>query len=69
MPSLIGAQNIRDFVACVAHGMLLEAIEDRSGGKLLYAAQVAFATQGGRLQNKTLEEEHRPTPLFESPCD
>lgn len=45
MPSLTGAQNIRDFIACVAHGMLLQAIEDKSGGKLLYAAQVAFTSQ------------------------
>jgi hypothetical protein len=41
LPPLTGASNIRDFIACVAHGMLLEILDDRAGTKLLYAAQVA----------------------------
>jgi hypothetical protein len=31
LPPLIGADNIRDFIACVAQGMLLGAIEDNQG--------------------------------------
>ena len=44
MPPLSGQENIRDFVACVAYGLLIEAINDRTGPKLLYAAQVAYIT-------------------------
>jgi len=69
MPSLIGAQNIRDFIACVAHGMLLQAIEEKSGGKLLYAARMAFISQGARSQNKTSPEEEQTIPLLKNLCD
>lgn len=41
MPLLIGYDNIRDFIACVAQGMLLGAISDTQSSRLLYAAQVA----------------------------
>ena len=41
MPDLSGYQDIRDFIACVAHGMLIGAIDAIEGPKLLYAAQVA----------------------------
>jgi hypothetical protein len=44
MPSLSGSENIRDFIACVAHGMLIEAIAGSNGARLLYAAQVAHST-------------------------
>ena len=45
MPPLLGAENIREFIACVAHGMLLGAIENKDASKLLYAAQVAFSAR------------------------
>lgn len=41
MPPLSGAQNIRDFIACVANGILINVILDKSAGNLLYAAQMA----------------------------
>ena len=41
MPTLSNPENIRDFVACVAHGMLIEIINVKEGTKFLYAAQVA----------------------------
>jgi hypothetical protein len=44
MPPLSGYENIRDFIACVAHAMLIGAIRDNQGTKLLYAAQVALTT-------------------------
>jgi hypothetical protein len=44
MPPLSGYQNICDFIACVAHGMLIGAIQHTSGTKFIYAAQVAFST-------------------------
>ena len=44
MPLLAGYEGARDFVACVAHGILIGAIPENNAGQLLYAAQVALAT-------------------------
>jgi hypothetical protein len=44
MPLLTGSENVSSFIACVAHGILIGAIEGKDGSKLLYAAQVALAT-------------------------
>ncbi len=43
MPLLTSRENCRDFIACVAQGILLGAIPEKNGGKLLYAVQVALA--------------------------
>jgi hypothetical protein len=43
LPPLAGRENIRDFIACVAHGVLLDAIPERRVNHLLYAAQVALS--------------------------
>ncbi|MGD0293742.1 MAG: hypothetical protein ABSB30_07790 [Terracidiphilus sp.] len=43
MPSLSGFENTRDFIACVARGILLGVIDGKIGAKLLYAAQVALS--------------------------
>jgi len=54
MPTLSGPQSIGDFIACVAHGMLVEAISGSDGTKLLYAAQVAstfYRTQTPKQQS------------------
>ena len=53
MPPLSGYENIRDFIACVAYGMLIEAIRHNDGSQLLYAAQVA--TSALRCQPKIRE--------------
>jgi hypothetical protein len=44
MPRLSGYENIRDFIACVAHAMLIRVIDRDDGSKILYAAQVALST-------------------------
>lgn len=44
MPPLAGYENICDFIACAAHGILLDAIPEKRANQLLYAAQVALAT-------------------------
>ena len=44
MPPLSGYENIRDFIACAAHGMLINAVPQKRGNQLLYAAQVAIAS-------------------------
>ena len=43
MPKLSGPDNIRDFIACVAHGMSTGIIPCSEGTRLLYAAQVAHS--------------------------
>jgi len=42
LPDLAGYENVRDFIACVAHGMVTGAIDSIEGPKFLYAAQVAL---------------------------
>jgi hypothetical protein len=44
MPTLSGRQGICDFIACVAHGMIMGVFDEARGTKLLYAAQVAQST-------------------------
>ena len=43
LPPLTTRESCRDFIACVAQGMLLGAIAEKNGGKLLYAAQIALS--------------------------
>ena len=43
LPPLVGHENIRDFIACIAHAMLINAIDNDDASKLLYAAQVALS--------------------------
>jgi hypothetical protein len=52
MPPLSGSRKIRDFVACVAHGMAINAIDGADGARLLYAAQVASAAQSAQRRIK-----------------
>jgi hypothetical protein len=44
MPPLAGHKNIRDFIACAAHGILIDAIPQKRANQLLYAAQVALSS-------------------------
>jgi hypothetical protein len=48
MPPLSGSENIRNFIACVAHGMLLEVFTGAESTRLLYAAQVAGSAAAKR---------------------
>ena len=41
MPPLVGQGNIREFIACVAYGMMIRAFDSTDGARLLYAAQCA----------------------------
>lgn len=56
MPTLDNRENCQEFVACVTHGILLGAISDRDGGKLLYAAQVALAAASSSANSKKLPD-------------
>ena len=44
MPLLSGYENIRDYIACAAHGMLIGAIRPYRSPQVLYAAQLALAS-------------------------
>ena len=44
MPILSGFDSIRDFIACVAQGVLIGAIPESKAGHLLYSARMALAT-------------------------
>jgi hypothetical protein len=56
MPTLDSRENCKDFVACVTHGILLGAILEQNGGKLLYAAQVALAAEKSSGNRKKLPD-------------
>jgi hypothetical protein len=54
MPPLTGSENIRDFIACVAHAMLLKVVDAAEASRLLYAAQVAwYAAKNTNYPRKT----------------
>ncbi|MGA3082036.1 MAG: hypothetical protein ABSD44_11715 [Terracidiphilus sp.] len=53
MPPLCGQQNISDFIACVAHAMIVHIFQDDTATRLLYAAQVAHTTSRGQPVPKT----------------
>lgn len=54
IPPLTNAENIRHFVACVAHGMLIGTIAKTDGARFLYAAQVASgATRRASAQTRS----------------
>lgn len=56
MPILATREGIRDFLACVAEGVLIDAIVPEKAGHLLYAAQVAQAVLNSS------EQPPRPRP-------
>jgi len=43
LPDLAGYENIRDFVACISHGLLTGDISPINSPTYLYAAQVAIS--------------------------
>jgi hypothetical protein len=62
MPPLSDKESIRDFVACVAHGLLIKAIEDNSVGKLIYAAQVALSAASSQAKSNAPATPDTPSP-------
>lgn len=53
LPRLNDGESIRDFIACVVHGMAIGVIPSTEGTRLLYGAQVAHsALPGGRKRRK-----------------
>ena len=44
LPPLCGTKNIRDFISCVAHGLLIGVIDESKSSRLLYAARIALTS-------------------------
>jgi acyl-CoA synthetase (NDP forming) len=65
MPPLDSPANITDFIACVAHGLLLEIISDSDSARLLYAAQVA--SSAARLHTKSSGRPPKAAPQPTAP--
>jgi hypothetical protein len=61
MPPLVSHVGIRDFIACTAYGILMDAIPPERAGQLLYAAQVAV-TSMQRAANPGKPGAHTPPP-------
>ncbi|MGD0293210.1 MAG: hypothetical protein ABSB30_05090 [Terracidiphilus sp.] len=62
LPPLCGLENIRDFIACVTHAMIVHIFTDNTATKLLYAAQVALTTV--RRQPAAPQTRRMATPLY-----
>lgn len=63
IPCLTDKASMRDFVACVTHGLVLGLIPNEDVGKLLYAANVA----AGMLQNEQKAESSAPSQAEPKP--
>jgi hypothetical protein len=72
MPDPSTRQGLKEFIACVLHGMAVYAISHKDGAALLAGARIALAAHRGRPSggvekaNKTLHTEIPPQPPFES---
>lgn len=55
MPMLAGQDGVRDFLACVAHGILIDAIPHQKSCHLIAAARVTLAAnqRGRKPQNSS----------------
>jgi hypothetical protein len=57
LPPLDTPQDCRDYITCVSYGILIRAIPEKDGGKLLYAAQIALSSfrsePNGASQNQS----------------
>ena len=60
MPTLSSPESVRDFIACVAHGLLFGLLQETKAARLLYAAQVASGALGTRAASRG----QRPAPTI-----
>jgi hypothetical protein len=58
LPPLDSYENIRDFIACVARGIIIDSLAFRDGKDLLYAAHIAISAL--RAQPRELRSPGRP---------
>jgi len=55
MPQLLGYENICNFIACVTFGMNAGILDEDTGSKLLYAAQIGLNTLAVKSKIQSLE--------------
>jgi hypothetical protein len=62
LPPLTTPEDCRDFITCVAYGILIKAIADKDSGKLLYAAQIALSSfrSGSNGEKMSTSSQVRP---------
>ncbi len=60
LPPLDTEENIRNFISCVAHGMLIRIIDSAEAPRLLYAAQCAVAAVRRTSTKSTPNEVSNP---------
>jgi hypothetical protein len=59
MPDPSTRQGIKDYIACVLHGMTVDAINHSDGSRLLAGARIALAAHRGR-RGKGAEKANTP---------
>jgi hypothetical protein len=62
LPRLSDSESIRDFIACVVHGMAVGAIPSTEGTRLLYGAQVAHSALPSPKRHKKRNKSAQKTP-------
>jgi hypothetical protein len=62
LPRLSDADCVRDFIACVVHGMAIGAIPSTEGTRLLYGAQVANSALPSPKRRKKRNKSAQNTP-------
>jgi hypothetical protein len=67
MPRLADSESIREFIACVVHGMGIGAIPSAEGTRLLYGAQVAHSALPSPKRRKKRNKSAQNTPGNQPP--
>ena len=62
LPRLSDPESIREFIACVVHGMAVGAIPSAEGTRLLYGAQVAHSALPSPKRHKKRNKSAQKTP-------
>jgi hypothetical protein len=62
LPRLSDAESIREFIACVVHGMAVGAIPSTEGTRLLYGAQVAHSALPSPKRHNKRNKSAQKTP-------
>ena len=67
MPRLSDPESIREFIACVVHGMGIGVIPSAEGARLLYGAQVAYSALPSPKSRKKCRKRAQNTPGNQPP--
>jgi hypothetical protein len=62
MPELIGYENIRDFIACIGHGLVMNNVTAFQADKLLGVARLALATLREQPEGAPGDCRNQPKP-------